>query len=151
MGHSSDDGSMVDRIHAVLDAIGQHPHGSLSELSAETQLPKATVWRLTRTLTKSGLLVRDPIGYRLGPELSRLGQVATRQDAIAHYRPALDDLNARYGGYAWVIAGPDLVRLQPAILVCHAELRDLARRKWPPPSHATLVNTASGHVLLSQR
>lgn len=151
MRHSSADFNMAHRLHAVLDAVGQHPYASLGELSALTQLPKATVWRLARTLATSRLLVQDSIGYRLGPELVRLGALSSRQAAIARYRPALEDLHARYGGYAWVIAGPDLIRLQPAILVCDPELHELARRMWPAPGHATLVNTASGHVLLTQR
>ena len=68
---------MVDRMVELLHALTRGPQ-SLTELSNETGLPKATALRLLKGLAARNFVDRDPETntYSLGPDLSRLAQRA---------------------------------------------------------------------------
>ena len=44
----------VRRSFAILEALSRRPHGTISELTAETGLPRPTVVRLLQTLIELG-------------------------------------------------------------------------------------------------
>lgn len=70
----------VERAFEILEVISAHDGRlTLSQLSAETALPAATVHRLLRTLVSRGYVtqVRNR-SYELGEQLIPLGEVAAR-------------------------------------------------------------------------
>jgi IclR family mhp operon transcriptional activator len=66
----------VRRSFAILEALSRRPHGTLSELTAETGLPRPTVVRLLRTLIELGYATRisRELGYRLTDRVLDLAQ-----------------------------------------------------------------------------
>lgn len=85
---------MLDKAAAILDCY--RPDGGafrLTELSARTSLPKATVFRLCADLVRLGLLEREANTYRLGGKLFELGSlVPRRHDLREAALPFLQDL-----------------------------------------------------------
>lgn len=70
---------MVGRVSALLAAFRPDDAGlGVSELARRTELPKATVHRITNDLVDHGFLERTPSGLRLGLRLFELGETATR-------------------------------------------------------------------------
>lgn len=147
-----DDHTVVGRAMAIVHVVEESgPDITLADLAVMTGIPKPTVLRIASDLLRRRILRRGTHGYSLGEELTRLGEAARTHAALAHYRPLLDDLHDRYGGFTWLISGPELTRLQPVTLVCEPRLRPAAASHWPPPGHASLINTAGGHVVLAQQ
>ncbi|MFZ5783023.1 MAG: helix-turn-helix domain-containing protein [Pseudomonadota bacterium] len=66
----------VRRSFAILEALSRRPHGTLSELTAETGLPRPTVVRLLHTLIALGYATRisRDAGYRLTDKVLGLAQ-----------------------------------------------------------------------------
>jgi len=66
----------VRRSFAILEALSRRPHGTISELAAETGLPRPTVVRLLQTLAELGYATRISrhIGYRLTDRVLGLAQ-----------------------------------------------------------------------------
>jgi len=66
----------VRRSFAILEALSRRPHGTLSELTAETGLPRPTVVRLLHTLIALGYATRisRDAGYRLTDRVLGLAQ-----------------------------------------------------------------------------
>lgn len=90
----------VERAVSLLEAFTDRDTSlSLGELSRRTELDKATVLRIARSLAKSSMLVRnDDASWRLGPKLVRLGaiyQSTFRSSAIIE--PLLAELSERTG------------------------------------------------------
>ncbi len=95
------EGGTVGKAMAVLDqvaALGRPVRfGTLLDGS---ELPKATLYRLLRTLTNQSLLSFDPDRqtYALGVRLVRLAHAAWQQSSLAPIaRPFLDQLSAELG------------------------------------------------------
>jgi DNA-binding IclR family transcriptional regulator len=69
----------ADRALAILGAFDEgRPQLRVSELARELRMHKSTVSRLLATLEVRGLVRRDGDGFLPGPELARLGGLATR-------------------------------------------------------------------------
>jgi IclR family KDG regulon transcriptional repressor len=71
-----------------------------SELQGKSNLPKATLYRLIRTLERQGMLSQDPESgtYSLGVRLVRLAHAAWRQSSLAPIAQVhLQRLNAELG------------------------------------------------------
>ena len=65
----------VERAVSLLEAFTERDTSlSLGELARRSELDKATVLRIARSLAKSSMLVRnEDASWRLGPKLVRLG------------------------------------------------------------------------------
>lgn len=90
-------GKALDLLDQVA-AIG-HPV-RFSELLADSEHPKATLYRLLQTLTSQGMLSYDPDRqlYSLGVRLVKLAHAAWRQSSLAPIaRPFLDELSNKLG------------------------------------------------------
>ncbi|MBB4000735.1 IclR family transcriptional regulator [Aureimonas pseudogalii] len=88
----------VERAVSLLEAFTERDGSlSLGELSRRTELDKATVLRIARSLAKSSMLLRnEDASWRLGPKLVRLGaiyQSTFRPAAIVE--PLLAELSDR--------------------------------------------------------
>ncbi|KAB0675685.1 IclR family transcriptional regulator [Aureimonas leprariae] len=90
----------VERAISLLEAFTDRDASlSLGELARRTELDKATVLRIARSLAKSSMLVRnEDASWRLGPKLVRLGaiyQSTFRPASIVE--PLLAELSDRTG------------------------------------------------------
>lgn len=148
-----DDGTVVGRALAVIDAVAEYgANVTLAQLATATGIPKPTVFRITASLIARDLLKRTKRGYALGPGLSRLGEKASLQIEFERYIPVLEELHASHGGVAWVTAGRDFLDVQPVVQVCDPEFVLVARNGWPVPGSAEmLANTAGGHLVLAHQ
>ncbi len=89
----------ADKALAILGAFdeGRRDVG-VSELAGELGLHKSTVSRLLATLERRGLVRREGERFALGPELARLGALASRGLTLAGAaRPSLERLAERTG------------------------------------------------------
>jgi DNA-binding IclR family transcriptional regulator len=97
-GHA--DGT-VGKALDVLDMVARHGRPvRFSDLLAQADYPKATLYRLLQTLTSQGMLTHDPDQgtYALGVRLVRLAHAAWAQSSLAPIaRPYLDELAAETG------------------------------------------------------
>jgi DNA-binding IclR family transcriptional regulator len=97
-GHA--DGT-VGKALDVLDMVASHGRPvRFSDLLAEADYPKATLYRLLQTLTHQGMLALDPDTgtYALGVRLVRLAHAAWSQSSLAPIaRPYLDELASETG------------------------------------------------------
>jgi DNA-binding IclR family transcriptional regulator len=97
-GHA--DGT-VGKALDVLDMVARHGRPvRFSDLLAQADYPKATLYRLLQTLTHQGMLTLDPDQgtYALGVRLVRLAHAAWAQSSLAPIaRPYLDDLAEKTG------------------------------------------------------
>lgn len=85
---------------AVLEALEEHPGGSLAQIARATGLSDATALRYLAGLQRHGLVERDAVTgrYSLGVRLFELGQRAIRQrDPRRVALPALAALHDRFG------------------------------------------------------
>jgi len=89
----------LDRALAVLACFGAEvPELGVTELAARVGVHKSTASRLATVLARRGFLTRHGTKYRLGPELARLGTLATASlDIVERARPAMERLAARTG------------------------------------------------------
>lgn len=90
----------VERAVLVLELLRTADGGlSLNELTLRAELPKASVFRMLRTLEKTGLVER-PSGqdvYRLGVRCLALGQAYLEQtDLRSEARPVLEKLRSQF-------------------------------------------------------
>jgi len=148
-----DDHTMVGRAFAVIEAVAEHgPPVTLAELAYLTGIPKPTTHRIVNNLVSRQLLKRTDRGYALGPALSRLGETASLQSDFERYIPVLEELQAAYGGFAWLTAGRELDKVQPVAIACDKGFVPSARAGFPQSgTKAMLVNTAGGHLALAHR
>jgi DNA-binding IclR family transcriptional regulator len=148
-----DDHTVIGRALAVIEAVIEcGPNATLADLARLTGIPKPSALRIANDLVQRRLLRRNPNGYALGPELSRLGETASLQRDFDRYIPVLEELHAAHGGVAWLTAGRELTKVQPVGMVCDNGLEDIARAGWPAPgSAAMLINTAGGHLALAHQ
>jgi DNA-binding IclR family transcriptional regulator len=97
-GHA--DGT-VGKALDVLDLVARQGRPlRFSDLLAQSDYPKATLYRLLQTLTNQGMLTLDPDQgtYALGVRLVRLAHAAWAQSSLAPIaRPYLDELAAETG------------------------------------------------------
>ena len=97
-GHA---GGTVGKAMDVLEAVAAFGRPvRFTELLANGDFPKATLYRLLQTLTHQGLLRHDPdrSTYAMGMRLIRLAHGAWAQTSIAPVaRPFLDRLSAKLG------------------------------------------------------
>ncbi|THH35943.1 IclR family transcriptional regulator [Aliishimia ponticola] len=95
------EGGTVGKALAVLDQVaGFGRPVRFGDLQAQSDLPKATLYRLVQTLVQQSMLAYDPDSqtYSLGVRLVRLAHAAWQQSSLAPIaRPSLDDLSARIG------------------------------------------------------
>jgi len=126
----------VERTIAVLNHLAAHPDEklTLSELSRDLQLNKATLHAILNGLAEAGYLVRDPArkSYGLGPALIAVGNASAASFASVDY--ALPEMQALTDEL-----GLDCV----ASAVIHDEIVILARTGTPRPFGV--------HVLPGQR
>lgn len=148
-----DDRTVTGRVLAVLDAVARlDGRATLAGLTASTGIPKPTVRRIAADLVTRGLLEREPDGYRLGPQLVRLGAAAAVQqgvrDAVAPY---VHDLFARTGEVAWMTTFTEtsITLLDSAFGSRRAE--DM-RHPWPATIRSPgFLTTAAGRLVLADR
>jgi len=97
-GHA--DGT-VGKALDILDLVARHGRPlRFSDLLAQAEYPKATLYRLLQTLTNQGMLALDADQgtYSLGVRLVRLAHAAWAQSSLAPIaRPYLDELAAKTG------------------------------------------------------
>lgn len=89
--------SVATRLMSILTAFRPGDQAlTLSELAARTDLPLATVLRLTRELTKESMLERTPAGtYRIGLRLFQIGNLAPASRGLREAAlPIMQDLYA---------------------------------------------------------
>ncbi len=91
----------VGKALSVLDQVAEFGRPvRFTELLAKSEYPKATLYRLLRTLTHQGLLSfdEDHGSYSLGVRLVRLAHQAWRQSSLAPIaRPYVEDLSKLVG------------------------------------------------------
>ena len=105
-----DDHTVIGRALAVIEAvIACGSTATLADLARLTGIPKPTALRIASDLVQRRLLRRNPNGYSLGPELSRLGETASLQREFDRYIPVLEVGHAAHGGVAWLTAGRELI------------------------------------------
>jgi IclR family transcriptional regulator, acetate operon repressor len=112
----SGEGTLSDRIAAVLDAFGVHD-GALgtAELARRTGLPRSTVHRIAADLVHAGLLERDGAQVRLGLRLFEIGQRVPRRRVLREAAlPYLSDLReaTRQTIHLAVLQGDEVVYLE---------------------------------------
>jgi DNA-binding IclR family transcriptional regulator len=139
----------LERGLRILDAFRAGDDGPLgnSEIAKRARLPKATVSRLTYTLTKLGYLLHDARrGYSLGPGVLGPAYVFySRLDIRQVARPHLRRLATRPGVY--LSLG---VRHELRIISLESVTAD-----WPAPltglfnAQAPIAQTAAGHAYLA--
>jgi len=97
---------VIDRAACLLQAIAAHQDDgvTLTDLSKQTQLGRATVHRLLAALGNAGFVFQDLSNkrYRLGHALTKLGQTAHRQQVGALAKTVLDRLAAETGDTVYV-------------------------------------------------
>lgn len=116
----------LDRAMAILSAV-EHGAATLSHLVEATGLPKATTYRLARSLETHGFLARDPGGsWRLGSQLFALATAARRDLPLASLaRPALERLTEATGESAQLYVRHGDTRLCVAASESPKELRTI--------------------------
>jgi DNA-binding IclR family transcriptional regulator len=118
------------------------------ELAERTGLPKATISRITHTLTQLGYLAYNPklSNYELGGRLLALGYVAiSNLDILRVARPIMQKL-ANSAGVAVTLGTRDKLML---LNVETSESRALIGLRLPPGSRMPIVTTASGRGYLA--
>jgi DNA-binding IclR family transcriptional regulator len=73
MSATHEDGAVIARTFAVLEAFRTQPVIGVSAIARITQLPRSTVHRLAQQLVEVGALTRVGREYRLGVKLFELG------------------------------------------------------------------------------
>lgn len=122
MGQSSGIG-VLDKVVQVLRATATAPTG-LSNLCAETGLPRATAHRLAVGLEVHGLLARDSLGrWRPGPLLAVLAAGAS-DPLLAAAAEVLPHLRDRTGESVQLYRADGMVRVAVAVAEPPAGLRD---------------------------
>jgi DNA-binding IclR family transcriptional regulator len=99
VGESLSGVGVLDKAVLILNTLAEGP-AALSELSARTDLPRATAHRLAAALETHELVARDGAGrYVLGPGLARLASSAGggRKTVVEAATPALVELRDRTG------------------------------------------------------
>lgn len=95
-GKSTSSTRTLERGLAILDCYDvDHWGRTLTEICAETGLPKATAFRLLKTLEQRGYLTLDSLTnrYCLGPSMMKAGYLmASHSDLVRFARPFLDML-----------------------------------------------------------
>jgi DNA-binding IclR family transcriptional regulator len=87
-----------DRLLAILDALGEQPYMSLSDVADRVGLPRPTALRFLRSLEPSAWVLRKPDGrYSLGPAVLALAGRYLSSDTLLvaaspHMRALRDDL-----------------------------------------------------------
>lgn len=111
MGAEGHQDGTVGKALDVLDMVASHGRPvRFSDILAQSDYPKATLYRLLQTLTNQGMLTLDAdLGtYALGVRLVRLAHAAWAQSSLAPIaRPYLDEL-ARETGETIHLAQMDL-------------------------------------------
>jgi len=90
----------VARSFAVLEALSRRPHGTISTLADETDLPRPTVVRLLQTLTELGYAtqVSRRSGYRLTDKVLGLAQGIRFVDHLVDVAaPHMSRFTQKYG------------------------------------------------------
>jgi DNA-binding IclR family transcriptional regulator len=93
----------VERACEVLYYIAEHPGKGLTEIAASLSLPKATVFRILRTLKSYALVDQDQVTdlYSIGKGFFRLGSAAlTQMDLVKISMPYMQDIVAKVGANA---------------------------------------------------
>ena len=146
-----DSNSAVNRATRLLLALGQGrpSHGSsLTELSAETSLHKATALRILASLEQSGLVDRVPDGrFRIGMRLVELVSAYVEDlDLVEQARPVLEDLCRETGEtvHLGVPSGIEVVYIDK--VESAQSLRMVSRIGTRNPSY----RTALGKAILAQ-
>jgi len=107
--------SVLDRIVAVLDAVKESDGTTtITEIAAQTGLPKSTVSRLVAELTQQRYLERTEEGVTLGLRLFELGARASLpRRLLAAAGPVIRNLREATGERVglWVQQGTDMVSI----------------------------------------
>jgi DNA-binding IclR family transcriptional regulator len=94
---------VIDKMMHLLDILERKPAGaSIRELTAQTDQPRSTIYRILNTLQQHNVVRRSNGGqYHLGPRLlqlaSRVAKSGGRSDLIAIAQPILDGLAEQLG------------------------------------------------------
>ena len=149
MSAKQDNTSATLRAIAVLEIVVRADRPiSLTEVMADVDLPKPTVYRILTLLEHSGLLLREPDGkrYTVGPRLARFGTEILMNSSVRGSRHAiLQRLVDEIGETCnfTMLDGSEVVYL------------DRVETAWPlrmnlqPGSHVPLHCSASGKLFLA--
>jgi DNA-binding IclR family transcriptional regulator len=113
------------------------------EIIARTGLPKATVSRLTFTLSELGYLTYNSVlgRYSLGPASVALGYSALTSNAVVHIaRPLMQDLADRTGA-AIALGTRDTLEM---VYLSNCRSESLVTLRLNPGSHVPLWNSGMG-------
>lgn len=113
------------------------------EIIARTNLPKATVSRLTYTLSELGYLTYNSVlgRYSLGPASVALGYSALTSNAVVHMaRPLMQDLADRTG-IAIALGMRDNLEM---VYLSNCRSESLVSLRLNPGSHVPLWNSGMG-------
>ncbi len=139
---------MLDRAFRILECFGPDCRVlSLTALSAQAALPKATTLRLARKLTEWGALERTPDGrYTIGLRLLEVASLAPRGHGLrATALPYLEDLHHATGQHV-LLAVRDGTE---AVLVERLSARGAGRVMYRVGGRMPLHATGVGLVLLA--
>ena len=90
----------IARSFTILEALSRRPHGTISALAEETDLPRPTVLRLLKTLTELGYAtqVSRATGYRLTDKVLGLAQGIRFVDHLVDVAaPHMSRFTKKYG------------------------------------------------------
>jgi IclR family transcriptional regulator, acetate operon repressor len=139
--------SVLERAFGILGAFGPgRAELTLSELAAQSGLPRSTTHRVARQLETLGALDRTRRGWRVGVRMFELGQlVPTQQRLREQALPFMGDLYEATRGtiHLAVLEGDEVVYVE--VLAGHHKVRSPSRRGGRVPAHCTAV----GKVLLA--
>lgn len=124
---------VLDKAMLILRAVADRPR-SLTEIQAETALPRATAHRLSTAWCQHGMLRRDDEGrYELGTGLAALASTAAERFPLASLaRPVLMQLRDETGEGVQLFVRDDERRR------CVVSLQSLHGLRWIVPEGAVL-------------
>ncbi|MEU3465801.1 IclR family transcriptional regulator [Streptomyces sp. NPDC006733] len=129
----------------LLEAVDRAGEARLTQLATQSGLPKSTTYRLLEQLVELGAVQRSGTGYRMGPEMFRLGQEWQPHPGL---RAAADEPVRRLAAATGTTVGISVLCNGETLVVLWAPGGD---RALPPPRRGTPLPwfTAAGKVLVA--
>lgn len=139
----------IERAGLILSAFrAEQPRLTLAALARRLELSQSTVYRYAATLVACGLLEHDERhgGYRLGPRVIELANVAL--DQLAVRKAALDEMDRLRDDFG-LLVNLGVLFEGDVLHLAHAAPRDWPRWQTTPGRRAVAHCTALGKVLLA--
>jgi IclR family acetate operon transcriptional repressor len=136
---------VLEGAFALLDVMCVTGECGLTQLSATSGLPKATVYRLLQQLIELGAVDKSGVRYCVGPRIAWLGQAWRPDPAILRAVQGPMRTLAKATGASVGMGVPTYGQ----ITMAHAVYGVLGRRVPMDPGTGLLSSTAAGRVLLA--